>query len=174
MQDTFENPKTPKTKAKASPLTVTLGALVTAAVLLSFWFLFEPLGRKSNATHKAAQLVMNPAEQEYTKNIEVGQIAMSRAENFLHQEVTTLTGELHNAGGEPVLGVSITTEFSDDMNQIVLRETRSVLGSSGPPLAPGAHRSFEISFEHIPNSWNMQAPSVRVSQLRLPTNNSIH
>ncbi|MGB2632825.1 MAG: hypothetical protein WAM58_02700 [Candidatus Acidiferrum sp.] len=169
MQDKFENPETPETKSKASRLTVTTGALVTAAILLSFWFLFEPLGRKSNATHEAAQLLMNPAEKEYTKNIEVGQIAMSRAENFLHQEVTTLTGELHNAGSKQVLGVSVTAEFSDDMSQIVLRETRSVLGSSGPPLAPGARRSFEISFEHIPNSWNMQAPSVRVSQLRLPT-----
>lgn len=168
MQDTFENPETPETKSKASSLTVTLGALVTAAILLSFWFLFEPLGRKSNATHEAAQLTMNPAEREYAKNVEVEQIAMSRAENFLHQEVTTLTGELHNAGSEPVLGVSLTAEFSDDMNQIVLRETRSVLGSSGPPLVPGARRSFEISLEHIPNSWNLQAPSVRVSQLRLP------
>ncbi len=169
MRDTFENPETPETKPKPFPLTVTMGALVTAAILLSFWFLFEPLGRKSNATREATQLKMSPAEQEYAKNIEVGQIAMSRAENFLHQEVTTLTGELHNAGSEPVLGVSLTAEFSDDMNQIVLRETRSVLGSAGPPLAPGARRSIEISFEHIPNSWNMQAPSVRVSQLRLPT-----
>ena len=169
MQDTFENPESPETKSKASPLTVATGALVTAAILLSFWLLFEPLGRKSNASHDATQLKMNPAEQEYAKNIEVRQIAMSRAENFLHQEVTTLTGELYNAGPEPVLGVGLTTEFSDDMNQIVLRETRGVLGSSGPPLAPGARRSFEISFEHIPNSWNRQAPSVRVSQLRLPT-----
>jgi hypothetical protein len=167
MQDTFENPESPESKAKASPLTVTLGALVTAAILLSFWFLFEPLGRKSHPTQEVAELKMSPAEQEYANNIEVGQMAMSRAENFLHQEVTTLTGELYNAGSQAVLGISLTAEFSDDMKQIVLRETRSVLGSSGAPLAPGAHRSFEISFEHIPNSWNMQAPSVRVSQLRL-------
>jgi len=111
---------------------------------------------------------MSPFEQEYSKKIEVGKLTMSRAENFLHQEVTTLTGELYNGGTEPVLGLALTTEFVDDMNQIVLRESRMVLGSPAAPLAPGERRAFEISFDHVPNSWNMQTPAVRVSHLQLP------
>jgi hypothetical protein len=53
------------------------------------------------------------------------------------------------------------------MNQIVLRETRKVLGSPEAALSPGERRNFEISFEHIPNSWNMQAPTVRIARLQL-------
>ena len=111
---------------------------------------------------------MSPAEEEYTKKVAIEKIEMSRAENFLHQEVTTLSAELYNGGSERVSAVMLTTEFSDGMNQIVLRETRQVLGISSPSLAPGERRPFDISFEHVPDSWNMQAPAVRVSQLQLP------
>jgi hypothetical protein len=44
---------------------------------------------------------------------------------------------------------------------------RKVLGNPSPPLAPGERRTFEISFDHIPPSWNMQTPSVRVTHLQI-------
>jgi len=53
------------------------------------------------------------------------------------------------------------------MNQIVLKETRGVLSSTEQPLAPNERRSFEISFDHVPNSWNMQQPSVVATSLQL-------
>lgn len=165
MQDTFEDPEVPKTKLNIAPLTIVIGAIAIVVVALSFWFLFEPVGPQSHAT---IQVQMSPAEQEYAKNIEIGNLAMSRAENFLHQEVTTLTGEIHNAGTEQVLALAITAEFYDDMHQIVLRETRSVLGSPAAKLAPGERRTFEISIEHIPVSWNMQTPAVSIARLQLP------
>jgi hypothetical protein len=169
MQETFENPELPHNKPKLSPLTVGMGLVVAVAILLSLWFLFEPLqSHKSNSVQESIVIKMSPFEQEYSKKIEVGKLAMSRAENFLHQEVTTLTGELYNGGTEPVLGLALTTEFVDDMNQIVLRESRMVLGSPAAPLAPGERRAFEISFDHVPNSWNMQTPAVRISHLQLP------
>jgi hypothetical protein len=55
------------------------------------------------------------------------------------------------------------------MNQVVLRESRKVLGTPEVALAPGEHRAFEISFEHIPDAWNKQAPAMRVSYLQLPS-----
>lgn len=168
MQDSFEDPGIPQSKTKLSPLTIGIAAVAIAVVLLSLWFWFEPLpSRKVSALQETGHARMMPAEQEYAKNIEVANLAMSRAENFLHQEVTTLTGEVHNAGAESVSVLSLTTEFSDDMHQIVLRETRRVVETPRPALAPGERRTFEISFEHIPISWNMQAPAVTVSQLQL-------
>jgi len=172
MQDTFENPEIPKSKRKISPLTIGVGVVIGLAVLLSLWFLFEPLqNRDSTAMQESGVPKMGPAEQEYAKKIEIANLAMSRAENFLHQEVTTLTGEIYNGGTQPVLTLSLTAEFSDDMQQIVLRETRRVLASPAKALAPGERRAFEISFEHMPVSWNMHVPSVRISQLQLPSQN---
>jgi hypothetical protein len=124
--------------------------------------------KDSSAQLTAANPTMNPAEQEYAKKLEVGNIALSRAENFLHQEITIVNGEVYNGGSEAVLGLRVTLEFADDMNQVVLRETRGVLGTPEHPLSPGERRAFEISFEHVPPSWNMQQPSVHVASLRLP------
>jgi hypothetical protein len=170
MQETFENPQIPEHKPKVSPLSVGTGVVVALAIFLSLWFLFEPLqNRKGTSLQESGAGQMNPAEQEYAEKIEIGNLAMSRAENFLHQEVTTLTGELYNGGTEPVLGLSLTAEFSDDMQQIVLRETRRVFGSPTKALGPGERRAFEIAFEHVPVSWNMHVPAVRVSQLQLPS-----
>jgi len=167
MQQPFENPESQEIRPKSSGVTRGIAVMVAAAILISVWFLFEPLGsRRASSLHKAVA-VMNPAELDYAKKIEIGNLALSRAENFLHQEVTTLNGELYNGGSQRVFGLRLTTEFADDMNQIVLRETRSVLGSSEAALSPGERRSFEISFEHIPRSWNRQAPNVRVARLRL-------
>jgi hypothetical protein len=168
MQDTFEDPGIPEPKTKLSPLTIGIAAVALVVVVLSVWFLFEPL-QKTSGLQQAAPTKMTPAGQQYAKNIEVANLAMSRAENFLHQEVTTLTGEIHNAGTEPVSALSLTTEFSDDMHQIVLRESRRVVETPRAPLAPGERRSFEISFEHIPISWNMQLPAVTISELQFAT-----
>jgi hypothetical protein len=168
MQESFQDPEIPESKPKASPFTIGMGVVVAAAILISLWFLFEPLQNRNTASVQETVVIkMNPTEQEYARKIEVGNIAMSRAENFLHQEVTTMAGELHNAGSQPVSSLTLTAEFSDDMNQIVLREVRKVLGNPSPPLAPGERRTFEISFDHIPPSWNMQTPSVRVTHLQI-------
>jgi hypothetical protein len=168
MQQPFENPESPQEKPKSSHLTLWMSVIVGAAILLSLWFLFEPLQNRQSGVQETTGIKMNPAELDYTKKIQIGNIAMSRAENFLHQEVTILSGELYNGGTERVLGLTLTTEFSDAMNQIVLRETRNVLARPQTALAPGEHRPFEISFEHIPTSWNMQSPSIRIARLQLP------
>lgn len=168
MQDTFENPKTPQPKSKFSPITVAMGLLVAAAIILSLYFLFEPFRQNAVSVRQSVPVNMNPAEQDYVKKIDIRNIAMSRAENFLHQEVTTMSAEIYNSGELPVVALSVTAEFFDDMNQIVLRETRPVLPHSRAPLKPGEHRNFEISFDHVPASWNMQTPAVRVAGLQLP------
>jgi hypothetical protein len=165
MEETLQNPETGDGK-KPSSRTIALSALVAVAVVASFWLVFEPF-HKGRGRLQNANLPMNATEQEYLKKIEIGNIALSRAENFLHQEVTILSGEVANGGGEPVAVLRITTEFADDMNQIILRETRDVLASTDAALAPGERRSFEISFDHVPNSWNMQQPSVRVAYVQL-------
>lgn len=112
---------------------------------------------------KEIHLPFGAAEQAYASKLQIENLALSRAENFLHQEVTTLSGQLTNAGDRRLQNVELTVEFSDALPQIVLRESRLVLVAAGPPLAPGEHRDFEISFEHIPTSWNRQQPAVRAT-----------
>src|SRR5439155_26633880 len=122
-------------------------------------------GRQSppDGAPQNAHFAFGPAERQYAGKISVENIILSRAENFLHQEVTTLNGEVINGGGRPIRGLELTIEFFDEMNQIALRETRAVVTRSAAPLAAGERRAFEVSFEHISSSWNMQTPLLRVT-----------
>jgi hypothetical protein len=167
MQESFPNPEIAPDKPKLPVFSTIMIAVVLLAVAASAWFLLQPSSVHAPQAGSPS-LAMTSAEQEYLKNIQIGNIALSRAENFLHQEVTVLNGEVYNAGSLPVSGLRLTTTFSDEMNQIALKETRAVLASPEQPLAPGERRLFEISFDHVPNSWNMQQPSVIPTALQLP------
>jgi hypothetical protein len=167
MQNALQDPEKPAQDGKRSPLTLIIGGVVALSIGLTFWFLFHaPLG--GPATYQATvNLKMAPAEQAYLKNIRIEKIALSRAESFIHQEVTILSGEVVNDGPEKILYLAFTVEFADSMDQIALRETRGVLGAPPAALSPGERRPFEISFDHVPASWNMQQPYVRASCLQL-------
>jgi len=167
MKETFEDPGVPKEKRTISPLTLAIAAIAMLAIAGTLWFMFAPAPGGHQSGGATVNLKMNAVEQEYAKKIEIGNIEMSRAENFLHQEVTTIGGEVYNGGSEAVSGLQLTMEFYDEMNQVVLRETRPAFGAPEKPLAAGERREFEISFEHLPAWWNMQQPAMRVSYLQL-------
>lgn len=136
-----------------------VAAIVIALVIYVWPGVENPPAPRARETH----LPFGAAEQEYARKLQIENLALSRAENFLHQQVTTLSGELINAGDRPLKNVELTVEFSDQLPQVVLRESRVVLASGRPPLASGERQAFEISFEHIPTSWNRQRPGVHVS-----------
>jgi len=140
---------------------------VLVAVCVSAWFLFHGPPEDTLSGESTVKIKMNSAEQEYLVNIHVKDIALSRAENFLHQEVTILDGVVVNSGSQTVVGLRMTVQFSDQMGQIALRESRGILVTPAAPLSPGQQRNFEISFDHVPPTWNMQQPSVQVASLTL-------
>jgi hypothetical protein len=167
MQEILQNQPEPEQR-KPLPLNVLLGALVIVAIALTFWLAFKsPQGSSSRVARSNASVLMSQAELTYAKNIQIENIALSRAENFLHQEVTIVDADVINAGQRSIASMGVTVEFFDDLHQVVLRETRSVLGIPPVALGPGQKRSFSISFDRVPSSWNMQQPSVQVAYLQL-------
>ncbi|MGA2811775.1 MAG: hypothetical protein ABSG16_10285 [Candidatus Acidiferrum sp.] len=139
-----------------------------SGVLLNPWFHGDKSsGPRRHVSASGTPLFFGPAEQAYAQRLLIENVAMSRAENFLNQEVTTLAGEVLNSGDRTLEGLELTVIFSDSLNQVVLREARTVLDGTAAPLAPGARRDFEISFEHVPSTWNMQQPAISVTAMRL-------
>jgi len=166
MQSALQNPEKPEKEERRSPGTPIIAGVVVLSIGLSLWFLFHGPTAGPPTYQRTVNLKMAPAEQAYLKNIRIEGIALSRAENFIRQEVTILSGEVVNDGPENIQLLSLTVEFADSMNQIALREARSVLKAPSAALSPGERRPFEISFDHVPSSWNMQQPYVRASYLQ--------
>jgi hypothetical protein len=106
-------------------------------------------------------------EKEYIANVQFSQLGMSRAANFLGQEVTYLDGVVTNAGSRRVRAIEIVLDFRDLMGQTVMRETIRPLGRRAPPLAPGSSREFRLAFEHVPVMWNQAVPDIEVTGLLL-------
>jgi len=141
---------------------------VSIAFLLLAFFLWRA-STKSVQSGAGSQDAMGPDERAYTSNVGVDHVELSRAENFLHQEVTTISGEITNGGNRSLASVELTIEFYDELNQIAQRETRSLFGAPGPPIPSGDHREFEVSFEHISSSWNMRQPAIKVTKVQFST-----
>lgn len=148
------------------PFSFALLVAAAALIIVLAGFYLWP-GRQSPSRTGAQEVhpPFGPDERAYASKISIENVALSRAENFLHQEVTILAGELVNTGERTLREVEVTVEFDDEMNQIALRESRLAINSGSPAVAPGERRSFDVSFEHIPTSWNMQQPAVRISGL---------
>jgi hypothetical protein len=139
---------------------------VAIVFLLLAFFLWRASSKRVQPAATGSQEAVGPDERAYASSVGVDHVEMSRAENFLHQEVTTISGEISNGGNRPLASVELTIEFYDDLNQIAQREIRSLFGPPGPPIPPGDHREFEVSFEHISSAWNMRQPVIKVTALQ--------
>jgi hypothetical protein len=134
--------------------------LLGAAVLLSRYS--TPVGPQV-----LKPLPMGPAEQAYAPQIHFLEPKMSRAANFLNQEVTFVFGTLENGGNRRIKQIEITLEFHDPFNQVVLRDTQRLFFPGAAPLAPGQQRDFQVGYEHVSAQWNNVYPSIRITGLDL-------
>lgn len=146
------------------PIAFLAGSVIVASLIGGVFFLTR--NAKPGST-VAAPLPMGPQEKSYAAKIRFAEFQMGRAQNLLNQEVTYVAGKVFNDGDRAVREIEVTVEFHDAMNQVVLRDTRRLIGTRGAPLALGADRDFQFPFEHVPVDWNVQVPAVRITGLLL-------
>jgi hypothetical protein len=116
---------------------------------------------------ETAQLPFGAVEQAYAEQIRFSGLQLSQATNMLQQQFTYVVGTVTNAGPRSVRAIEVTAEFHDLIQQVVLRETVRLFPPAAGPLAPGRERTFQLTFERVPSSWNQQPPSIRVTALDL-------
>lgn len=138
---------------------VIVAALVGGAVLWS---------RYSSPAEPEVQkpLPMGPAEQAYAPQIHFLEPKMSRAANFLNQEVTYIFCTVENSGDRKIQNIEITLEFHDPFNQVVLRDKQRLFLPKAPPFLPGQQRDVQIPYEHISAEWDNVFPTIRVTGLQ--------
>jgi hypothetical protein len=139
---------------------VIVALLVGAAVLFSRYS--TPAGPEA-----LKPLPMGPSEQAYASQIHFLEPKMSRAANFLNQEVTFVFGTMENGGNRRIKQIEITLEFHDPFNQVVLRDKQRLFSQYDAPLAAGQQRDFQVGYEHISAQWNNVYPTIRITGLDL-------
>ena len=153
-----------ESKSRA-PVILTVG-LIAAALLVGGVYL---AGRLSPASAPAPQQVlpMGPAEQAYASQIQFLEPKVTRAANFLNQDVTFVWGTVANNGSRPVKQIEITLEFQDPFKLVVLRDKQLLFTPTAAPLAPKEQRDFQIDYESVPVEWNQAYPVIRITGLQL-------
>ncbi|HEY2645469.1 MAG TPA: hypothetical protein VGI34_00760 [Candidatus Acidoferrales bacterium] len=137
---------------------VIVAVLVTAAVLYSKYAV-------PAISEDDRPLVVGPAEQAYSSQIHFLEPKMSRAANFLNQEVTYVFCTVENSGDRKVHQIEVTVEFHDPFKQVILRDKQRLFLSTAPPFMPGQQRDVQIPYEHIPPQWDNDFPSIVVTGL---------
>ncbi|HKV03573.1 MAG TPA: hypothetical protein VJO53_00555 [Candidatus Acidoferrales bacterium] len=123
---------------------------------------------RSHRPGAAEKLPFGRAEQAYAQRIHFTDLELSESTNLLNQPFTYVTGTMSNDGVRTVRGLEVTVEFNDQFKQVVLRDSRRLIGSTAQPLTAGQMREFQITLlEHVPSEWNQQYPVIRVTGLIL-------
>jgi hypothetical protein len=153
---------------KESSLRPVLIAIVLIAVLVGF------LALLSIGKHKG------PAPPHpYAANVQLSNLKMSQAENFVGASVTYIDGTVTNTGNQTVTHAVVHVVFRNSLNEIAQAEDVAlhVLTTGGPypdavdlgasPLAPSQSKQFRLTFEHITADWNQAYPELRVTGVTL-------
>ncbi len=135
------------------------------AIVLAMVALIAVVGRGTRPTPATA-----PA---YASKLQISDLRMSAAENFVGGTVTYLDGKITNTGDRTVTDARVQAVFKNAMNQVVQTETLPlhVLQQTGPypdavdlslaPLAPAQSRPIRLTLEHISADWDHAAPELR-------------
>jgi hypothetical protein len=99
---------------------------------------------------------------------------MSESANLSGGKLTYLDGQVRNTGNRTVNAVTVQVVFANDEDlapQIdtvpltLIRMKEPYIDTepvSATPLKPGDEHEFRLTFEAVPDNWNMQMPEVRV------------
>jgi hypothetical protein len=163
----FSQYNEPETTSNRRPILIALGAVVLVMILV---FLFSHYGKPP--------VISTPVAPAYAANLEVSDLHMSTAENFVGSNVTYVEGKVTNRGDKVVIGADVETIFRNTLGEIVDKQPQplsveiTVLGSpdwvalNAAPLAPGQVLNFRLTFEHISADWNQGYPEVRFVSLQ--------
>ncbi len=131
------------------------------------------VGRNSGNSGKAVD--------PYASKLQMGDIRLSAADNFLNSTVTYMDFELTNTGDKTLVGGQVEATFKNSMGEVVQKEplplnvlTSNPLGGypdltslSMSPIGPGPKKTIRLTLEHVSSDWNQSYPDVQFINLRL-------
>lgn len=120
-----------------------------------------------------------PKIPPYAARLQISDIKMSQAQNFVGATVTYVDGNIANIGDKIVTHAVVRVTFKDSYGQVAQIEAVPIklLQTSGPypdiadlaaaPLASGQTKPFRLIFEHVSEQWSQAAPELKIIDLAL-------
>jgi hypothetical protein len=167
MESAFEPAPSPDQKRNWIPLLVGLVAVVAAV--------------------GAILLFLRPKSQEgaspnpYADRLQISDIKLSAAENYMGGTVTYLDFNITNTGDKALVGADVHAEFKNTLGEIVQKETLplhvlvenqlagypDLVDMSRAPIGPGQTKPVRITLEHISDDWDRSYPALQLVNLKL-------
>jgi len=120
----------------------------------------------------------SPPPNPYAGKLQVANVKMKAAQNFVGGTVTYVEGTITNTGEKAVTGAVAEVIFRNSLGEVVQKEQipvrvlvfqgpdRDILDLPSAPLKPGATADFRLTIEgNISADWNQGYPEVRISSV---------
>ena len=163
-----ETPFSPTTPADSpGPWRAILAGVVVVAVVIGL-LVWLGVGNRS------APAAPNP----YADQLQISNVKMAAAQNFVGGTVTYVDGKITNTGAKTVTGAVAEVIFRNSLGEVVQKEQipvrvlvfqgpeRNILDLRSAPLKPGASADFRLTIEGtISADWNQGYPEVRIASV---------
>lgn len=151
-------------QSSSRPLIIAIVLIVVVALAIVIF------ARRPKPSSTPAQMMEAP----YASNLQISDLHLSTAKNFVGAEVTYLEGNIANTGSAAVTNAQVLCVFRNSLGEVVdtpvvaMDVEAFTLGQndfvplSTSPLTPNQKRPFRLTFEHISSDWNTGIPEIRI------------
>jgi hypothetical protein len=137
-----------------------VASFVLALGVAGFWYLDrsskQPPPPRPPLTEEARAYVRE-------QKLKLSDVGLKAHENYMHQSVVEITGNIGNAGERTLKTVELNCVFYDADGLVVLRERVPIVSARIGSLAPGETKPFRLPFDNIPEAWNQAMPQLVIA-----------
>jgi hypothetical protein len=113
----------------------------------------------------------------YAAKLNLSDLKMSAAENFVGARITYIDGTVTNTGDKTVTHAAVHVAFKNSLGEVAQADdvVLYILKTAGPypdtvdlhlsPLALGQSAPFRLTFDHISNDWDRAYPDLKVTDV---------
>jgi hypothetical protein len=142
-----------------SPVVIVIAVLIAVGAA-GFWY----LDRASRQPSPPPPPLTDEAKA-YASKLKLSDVEMGAREDYFHNKVVEITGNIYNAGDRVLNFVEINCVFHDPYGQVVLRQRTPIVSGKAGGLAPGAQKPFRLPFDTLPESWDNVMPQLVIARI---------
>jgi hypothetical protein len=123
----------------------------------------------------------SPQADPYAAKLQLSNLKLSAAENYVGGTVTYLDVTIMNNGDRTLVGADMQLAFKNTMNQVVQTETLplrvlvqnqmggypDLVDMNRASIGPGQNKTVRMTLEHISDDWNQSYPEMKLVNLKL-------